>query len=203
MFKIIEKFLFYAFLVLIPLQARMTISWQGNEWNSIFLYLTDLLLVGVFIFAIINTKLKGLRFKKSDFLLILFFLVAAISLFKSVDLGNSIFRLVKLLEFAALYIYIMYRKEFLGLNGIFKAIFAGGVFQAILAIAQFYKQSSLGLKFIEAGKYLPGEPGVATFVSGTEKVMRAYGSFPHPNVLAAFLLLAIFCFYALWLSGHP
>jgi O-antigen ligase len=89
----------------------------------------------------------------------------------------------------------------LGLSGIFKAIFASGVFQAILAIAQFYKQSSLGLKFIEAGSYAPGEAGVATFISGTEKVMRAYGSFPHPNVLAAFLLLAIFCFYALWLSN--
>jgi O-antigen ligase len=198
----IEKILFYAFIFLIPLQIRTTISWQGSEWSSIFLYLTDLLLVGVFIFAIINTKLKGLRFKKSDFILILFFLVAAISLFKSVDLGNSAYRLVKLLEFAILYVYIMYRKEFLGLNGILRVIFASGVFQAILAIAQFYKQGSLGLKFIEAGSYAPGEAGVATFISGTEKVMRAYGSFPHPNVLAAFLLLAIFCFYALWLKSE-
>ena len=201
MLQKIEKILFYIFLFLIPFQIRATISWQGSEWSSVFLYLTDLLLVGVFIFAIINTKLKGLRFKKSDFILILFFLVAAISLFKSVDLGNSAYRLIKLLEFIGLYVYIMYRKEFLGLNGILKVIFASGVFQAILAIAQFYKQGSLGLKFIEAGSYTPGEAGVATFISGTEKVMRAYGSFPHPNVLAAFLFLAIFCFYCLWLSG--
>jgi O-antigen ligase len=94
----------------------------------------------------------------------------------------------------------MYRKEFLGLNNILRVIFASGVFQAILAIAQFYKQSSLGLKFIEAGKYLPGEPGVATFISNGEKIMRPYGSLPHPNILAGFLLLAIFCFYALWLK---
>lgn len=178
----------------------MTISWQGSEWSSIFLYLTDLLLVGVFILAIINTKLKGLRFKKSDFLLILFFLVAAGSLIGSVNLGNSVYRLVKLLEFILVYVYIMYRKEFLGLNNILRVIFASGVFQAILAIAQFYKQSSLGLKFIEAGKYLPGEPGVATFISNGEKIMRPYGSLPHPNILAGFLLLAIFCFYALWLK---
>ncbi|OGZ32867.1 MAG: hypothetical protein A2V69_00635 [Candidatus Portnoybacteria bacterium RBG_13_40_8] len=75
------------------------------------------------------------------------------------------------------------------------------VFQAILAIVQFFKQSSLGLKFIEAGQYLPGAPGVATFISGNEKIMRAYGSFSHPNVLAVFLLLAIFCFYYLWIKG--
>jgi len=203
----LEKFLFYLFLFLIPLQLRMTISWQGSEWSSIFLYLTDLFLVGVFILAIINTKLKGLRFKKSDILLILFFLVAVISLFKSVDLGNSAYRLIKLLEFIGLYVYIMYRfcpkaPSALGpRTNIYKILVLGGVFQSILAIAQFYKQSSLGLKFIEAGSYTPGEAGVATFISGAEKVMRAYGSFPHPNVLAAFLLLAIFCFYALWLSG--
>lgn len=197
-----EKFLFYLFLFLIPLQLRVTISWQGSEWNSIFLYLTDPLLVGVFILAVINTKLKGLRFKKSDFLLILFFLVTLISLFGSVNLGNSVYRLVKLLEFVLLCIYIMYRKEFLGLNNVLKILVFSGIFQSILAIAQFYKQSSLGLRFIEAGKYLPGEPGVATFVSNGEKIMRPYGSFPHPNVLAGFLLLAIFCFYCLWLSGN-
>jgi O-antigen ligase len=79
---------------------------------------------------------------------------------------------------------------------------ASGVFQAILATAQFFKQSSLGIKFIEAGKYFPGAPGIATFLMGDDKVMRAYGSFLHPNVLAGFLLLAIFCFYALWIKNR-
>jgi O-antigen ligase len=201
MLRKIEKILFYVFLFLIPLQLRMTISWQGSEWDSVFLYLTDLLLVGVFILASRDAYKthKSDKPHKTYFFLALFFLIALISLFNSIDLGNSAYRLIKLLEFILLYIYIMYRKEFLGLNRILKILVFSGLFQSILAIWQFYKQSSLGLKFIEAGKYLPGEPGVATFVSGTEKVMRAYGSFPHPNVLAAFLLLAIFCFYYLWL----
>jgi len=197
----LEKFIFYLFLFLIPLQLRAMISWQGGEWDSVFLYLTDLLLVGVFILAVINTRLKGLRFKKSDIFLLLFLLIALISVFASNDRSVSIFRWFKLLEFALLYIYIMYRKEFLGLDNIFKVLVFSGILQAILAIAQFFKQSSLGLRFIEAGTYAPGAPGVATFVSGSEKVLRAYGSFPHPNVLAAFLMLAIFCFYGLWQKG--
>ena len=196
----IEKILFYIFLFLIPLQVRMIISWQGNDWDSTFFYLTDLLLVGVFILAAANTGLKGLRFKKTDFFLLLFLFAAAISIFVSDDKSISVFRFLKLLEFVFLYIYIMYRKEMLKSENLFGILFVSGIFQAILAIAQFFKQSSLGLKFIEAGTYSPGAPGVATFISGAEKVMRAYGSFPHPNVLAAFLMLAIFSFYALWLK---
>ena len=202
-----EKILFFLFLFLIPLQIRKIISWQGSEWDSMFLYLTDILLVVVLSLGIINTKLKGLRLKKSDLFLFLFLIVAAVSIFVSGDKATSIFRLVKLLEFVLVYVYIMYRfcpkaPSALGpRTNIYKILVLGGVFQAILAIAQFYKQSSLGLKFIEAGKYLPGEPGVATFISNGEKIMRPYGSFPHPNILAAFLLLAIFCFYYLWLKG--
>jgi len=196
-----EKILFYLFLLLIPLQLRAIVSWQGSDWNSIFFYLTDLLLVGVFVLAVVNTKLKGLRFKKSDIFLLLFLLVAGISVFAGSDKNVGIFRFLKLLEFVLLYVYIMYRKESVKIAGIYKVFVFGGVFQAILAIAQFFKQSSLGLKFIEAGTYAPGAPGVATFVSGGEKVMRAYGSFPHPNVLAAFLLFAVFSFYTLWLSN--
>ena len=217
---------FYLFLFLIPFQIRATI-WgppAGGEWNSIFLYLTDLLLVGVFI-------LWGYRFYKSHkidrtdrsyrsyFLLAIFLLIAGISIFASSNLGISIYRFVKLLEFAFLYIYVRDPEVRLpqsgglqprtleerdygarSIKGICKVLIASGVFQAILAIAQFYKQSSLGIKFVEAGKYLPGAAGVATFISNDAKIMRAYGSFPHPNVLAGFLLLAIFCFYYLWLT---
>lgn len=200
MLQKIEKILFYLFLFFIPLQIRMTISWQGSEWGSKFLYLTDILLAIVLFLGIINAKLKGLRIKKSDLFLFLFLIIAFLSIFVSGDKAVSVFRWLKLLEFVALYVYIMYRKDFLGVNKIFKIIVFSGVLQSILTIVQFYKQSSLGLKLIEAGAYTPGEPGVATFISGTEKVMRAYGSFPHPNVLAAFLLLAIFCFYAIWLK---
>ncbi len=221
MLQKIEKILFYVFIFLIPFQVRATISWNGNEWNSVFLYLTDLLLVGFLFLGFINAKSKGLCFKKSDLFLFLFFFIALISVFVSSNKSVSIFHLIKLLEFIALYIYISSKiknqkseiknvqpeagsplAENFKIETIFKIIVLSGVLQAILAIVQFYKQSSLGLKFIEAGSYTPGEAGVATFISGAEKVMRAYGSFPHPNVLSAFLLLAIFCFYALFLRNQ-
>jgi len=202
----LEKFLFYSFLFFIPFQIRATISWQGSEWDSIFLYLTDLLLIGFLFFGLIN---KRISFKKTGILFLprrtslglvfLFLGLAGISLFVSTDLGNSIFRLIKLLEFVLLYIYVSKNAHIF--KNLYNVLIVSAVFQSILAIAQFFKQSSLGLKFIEAGQYLPGAPGVATFIMGDDKIMRAYGGFPHPNVLAVFLLFGIFCFYYLWISN--
>src|SRR4030042_173377 len=54
-------------------------------------------------------------------------------------------------------------------------LFFSGVFQAILAIAQFIKQGSIGIKFIEAGVFSPDSPGVANFILNGERIMRSYG----------------------------
>jgi O-antigen ligase len=54
-------------------------------------------------------------------------------------------------------------------------------------------QHMLGLRFL--GEYIAprGTLGLATIDRGTEKLVRAYGTFPHPNILSAFLVLGI-CF---------
>src|SRR3989344_4518577 len=81
-----------------------------------------------------------------------------------------------------------------------KAVVIGGTFQAIVAIIQFIKQSDLGLRLL-------GEPvlnyhlnGIASFYNlAGERVIRAYGTTPHSNILAAYLFLSIFSFYYLWI----
>jgi len=128
--------------------------------------------------------------------LFLFLLIAFISLFISSATKISAFRFLKLLEFALLFIYIFHKKE----TKILQVLLYSGIFQAILAIAQFIKQGSIGIKFVEAGIFSPDSPGVANFILNGERIMRSYGSFSHPNVLAGFLLMAIFAFYAIWLK---
>ena len=205
----LEKTLFYIFLFLIPFQIRMMVypkspsAIGSNEWNSAFLYLGDLIFIAVLALAILR---KGIKFEKKDIFLLLFVAIAGISLFATSSLGISAFRLVKLIEFALLFLYVgtFSGPKALSALGprtnILKILVLGGALQAILAIAQFIKQGSIGIKFVEAGIFSPDSPGVANFILDGEKIMRSYGSFPHPNVLAGFLLLAIFCFYAIWLK---
>ena len=195
----IEKLLFYLFLFLIPFQIRIFLHNNGNEWNSAFFYLADLLLIVVLALAVLR---RGIKFNKKDILLLLFLAIAAVSLFATSSLGISAFRLVKLVEFILLYIYIcsVLSSRRLELRKILSVIFYSGVLQAILAIAQFIKQGSIGIKFVEAGIFSPDSPGVANFILNGERIMRSYASFSHPNVLAGFLLLAIFAFYAIFLQ---
>lgn len=122
-----------------------------------------------------------------------------LSIKNSTDTKLSLFSFLRLMEFAALYFYIKSNAVRLLANGYWLlAILAGGLFQSLIAIAQFLKQSAIGLRFLGESVIAPDMEGVAVFYNSVgEKVMRAYGTTPHPNILAAYLLLSIFCFYYL------
>lgn len=82
----------------------------------------------------------------------------------------------------------------------FRIILSIGVLssiQAIIALAQFYKQTYLGLNKIGEQLISPITLGVAKIVSGETPYIRGYGIFPHPNVLSAFLVVSSLLF--LWL----
>lgn len=198
MLQKIEKLLFYFFLSLISFQIRFFLGNNNGEWNSFFIYLGDIIFFAVLLLWVINNKIpshKSAIKDKRNILLFLFLLIALISVFASSATKISAFRFLKLLEFALLFVYVFHKKE----TKMLQVLFYSGVLQAILAIMQFIKQSSIGIKFLEAGIFSPDSPGVANFILNGERTLRSYGSFSHPNVLAGFLLLAIFCFYSLFL----
>ncbi|MDQ1283774.1 MAG: hypothetical protein QG620_122 [Patescibacteria group bacterium] len=66
-----------------------------------------------------------------------------------------------------------------------------GVFQSIIAIWQFIIQHSVGLFWLKESLISPDVPGVAKIVLNSHKIIRAYGLFPHPNILGGFLLFSI------------
>ncbi|MFO7807484.1 MAG: O-antigen ligase family protein [Candidatus Moraniibacteriota bacterium] len=72
-------------------------------------------------------------------------------------------------------------------------IFISGVFQAIMGLGQFLFQKSLGLVILGESKIAPDILGVAKFELAGEKFIRAYGTFPHPNLFGAFLFLSLVC----------
>lgn len=178
-------------------------------------YATDLILLTLFVFWLINSRsklsyyvlriayyranLKSLILKP-DFFLVLFLAVAAISIKNSSSGVLGIYNFIKLTEFAVFYFYLKnYAFYKFGFSKSLLFIFFGGVFQAGIAVLQFLKQSDLGLRILGESVLAPDLSGVASFFNlHGEKIMRAYGTTPHPNVLAAFLFLSIFCFYFHW-----
>ena len=85
-----------------------------------------------------------------------------------------------------------------------------GIFEAALGFSQFALQHSVGLQVI-GEPYLPAisasvtatklPPGLARIDIGGGKLVRSYGTFPHPNVLAAFLLLTLASLFYFWLAN--
>lgn len=63
--------------------------------------------------------------------------------------------------------------------------------QAVIAIVQYLQQSSLGLSWLGEPLLHPDLVGVAKVDWGGEKIIRSYGTFPHPNVLGGALGIAL------------
>lgn len=71
------------------------------------------------------------------------------------------------------------------------ALFITGAFQAAIGISQFILQKSIGLQILGESDIASTIAGVAKFELAGGKIIRAYGTFPHPNLFAAFLLLTL------------
>ena len=200
----IEKWLFYLSLFFIPFETRIIFTQWGKEfieWNSASLYLTDFLLLAV-IFLWLNRifkKKSKIRIQKTEIALFAFLGISGLSLLKAQNFGLGIYQLIKLFEFGALFLYTKNNiGELFNIEKIFQIFVFGGIAQAAVAIGQFIRQKSFGLGFLDESPISPSISGVAKIVVGGVKLIRPYGLTPHPNVLATFLLIAIFCALALF-----
>jgi len=164
-------------------------------------YATDILLVILFGFWFVRsvTQKGSTRFilRKHDYFLFAFIVISAISIKNTSALYLSGYHFLKLVEFVLFYFYLKtYVMQRFNFSGSLLALIAGGTFQAVIAIVQFLKQSDIGLRLLGEGLLDPQMRGVAVFYNLVgDKVMRAYGTNPHPNILAAYLFLTIFVFY--------
>jgi hypothetical protein len=66
-----------------------------------------------------------------------------------------------------------------------------GVAHSLIGIAQFIAQYSLGLFWLKESLIGPDIAGVAKIIINYQPFIRAYGLFPHPNILGGFLFFSI------------
>lgn len=200
----------YALIFVLPIQTRTLVRSWGigfNEWNSAFLYVSDILLGGLFVLWLRRLILRGsiLRFAfhfSANYFFAAFFILGAISLKNSSFTALGLWQLMHL---AGMFFLFWYTSNALSNLSKFKKslqiLVASGLMQATLGIAQFFKEADLGLRFLGESPLDILSPNVAVFLSlSGERILRAYGTTPHPNVLAAFLMLTLFGLY--WLFRH-
>ncbi|OGE82426.1 MAG: hypothetical protein A3B10_03060 [Candidatus Doudnabacteria bacterium RIFCSPLOWO2_01_FULL_44_21] len=234
----IHEVLFYVFLLFLPLQTRIlynpTSAYIQDYFNyhlAFFVYLTDLILITCFISwflfptnasaseakqSILSFRLlrrsNGLLANANNrffWLILAFFLVILIGMFPVKHLDFGLYQAFKWLELWLLVIYIWqtFHKRFHFIVSC-ATIFVSGLGQAFLGLWQFHVQHGLGLGWL--GEYIApiGTSGLATINVAGEKLIRAYGTMPHPNVFGAFLVFGLFMGFFLVSHGtsketHP
>jgi len=209
---------FYGFLLTFTLSIRKVlflypINGQFNEYTSIYLYLSDVFLILTILIwgyrILYNNKyhlstnpLSSLSLKmfhvehlfrnKLLYIPVLLIIWSGISIIWAENKNLALFRSIKLAEFYLLYLYIVYNVP---RGTLFKRlaqiIISLGVIQSLVAIWQFVIQQSIGLLWLRESIIGIDIAGVAKLIVDGHKIVRAYGLFPHPNILGGFLLISI------------
>lgn len=213
---------FYTILFALPFGTRKLLFQFTpglHEYEGVFLYASDILLA-IFLMA---AAFHYIKYQKSDIrnsenVVVLcpergrraavalgaFLLLAGISLFFAESFGLALYAFVRLVAAAGFAAGIAYvsRQGIVQLRRVLIVLAASAVVQSFIAFAQFVKQGSVGLWFLGESMLSATAPGIAKFAAEGGKIVRAYGTFPHPNVLGAFLAVGLISLCGIWISTN-
>ncbi len=162
------------------------VSGQRIDYLSPTFYLTDTFIFFLFVLHI-KEFLSSIRLPY-----ILFFLFLAINISFSQNALAGWWMFLKLIEFCFLAWSIANKSHNL-VTLLLYTFTIGITFESLLAVFQFFHEGSLGGIFYYFGEryYAASTPGIANASIGGTLVLRPYGTFSHPNVLAGYLLIGL------------
>ncbi len=187
----LDKLLVFLLLLLLPTQLGKhfwpNFSYVEGiriDYLSPTLYLTDLIFVLLFLKNYKEIKLE----KANPYILFLISLVS-LGILISQNPLSGIYFLAKIFEmsFIAVYFYKHVSIDFLT-----RVLSIGLVFESLIALLQFINKGSLNLFYFLGERTFDSQtPNIANAVIDGNLILRPYATFPHPNVLAGFLLTVI------------
>lgn len=219
----IERILWYLFILFLPTQLGKhfwtdfsIVTGIRIDYLSPTLYITDILVFGLFI-CFITTVIKKRNSSKRKsahgtfpfikrrtlFAFLVFLFLLSTSLFSTRPL-LSFYGFFKLLEFSFLAYYVGSKiHQYKQLQNIALIFGISSLFESLLAIGQYVNQGSLNGFFYFFGErtFTGSTPGIANADINGALILRPYGTFPHPNVLAGYEFIAIVLIFSFLLHG--
>lgn len=198
MIQRLERFVYYALIFSIIFQFGKHF-WpkfsfvQGIrvDYLSPTLYIHDILISLLFLLVIFNKREDLLSFLKNKLFLSSIVVLVLSSIFVSVP-SAAFFGIIKFIEFAFLAFYSAYFFKKSQLRMFLRILLVCSFCVSVIAILQFTFQHSLGGIFYYLGErtFNASTIGIAVFHHSGVSVLRPYATFPHPNVLAFYLLFS-------------
>lgn len=204
----LHRRLFFLLLVLLPTQLGLHFwpSWsvvlgRRMDYLSPTLYLTDIVIISIislwFFQSVLQDSYDVLRLIRYTKYILPIFFFALFNIWFAVNRFVAIYDWIKVLEFVLLGLYVVRTKPtrdvvVLGLS-------VGVLYSSGIAIAQFILQHSVGglLWWLGERAFSLSTPGIALLSwcispwMSCKELLRAYATFPHPNVLGGYLAVAM------------
>lgn len=190
----LETLLFSFLILLLPTQLGKHF-WP--DWSLVYslkidylavkIYLWDLLIYGLLFVYLVNKPLINWR-ALSVFGIFIF--LSCISLVFVEDWGVGISRLVNWIPAGLFGVYLASKPGEFIREKILRFLPSALIFSAALAFLQFLFSGSIGFWILGERAFNLSTPGIATFNWYGQVFLRPYATFPHPNVLGAFMLLS-------------
>jgi O-antigen ligase len=201
-------------LFLLPWQTRwifhdVLINGQVWEYGRFSLLGTEIILWALVIWRLVLDKPKWAGFKPA-LTNSIFGPILALLIFGAISIiwaDNKLLALnyERLLLQAILFAWLIVsylktlNKEKIFLSVPFIAFLASACLQSLLALYQFFTQTTFACKWLGLSLLDPKLAGTVVIEFADQRWLRAYGAFQHPNILGGFLGLAlIICLIALW-----
>ena len=188
-----EKVIFYLILLFLPTQLGKhfwpdfsMVDGIRVDYLSPTIYVTDVFIILLFIFFCLNHRETIKKVFSIKYLVLSIFLLIGIIFSKSPALG--FYGFLKLIEFG---FFGFYTANYL--RGASFCFVIGIIFESLLGIAHYLNQGSIGgvMYFFGEREFNQSTPGIANASINGELVLRPYGTFSHPNVLAGYLTIVM------------
>ena len=193
--KRIESFLLFLTILFLPTQLGRhfwpDFSYVYSlkvDYLSPTLYFWDILLLLLWVVFLIS----GRHINRLALIFFYFFVLSqALSLvFNSSAFGVGLIRLEQYTIAGLFGVYIAsLKKEEIG--KIYLPLTLAVLGETVLAILQFFKGGTIGLWILGERTFSLSTPAIAKFDFYGREFLRPYGTFPHPNVLAGFILITL------------
>lgn len=162
-------------------------------YTDFFLYPSDLFLGLTVACGLLAPLVAGARLKRGPWYFFFPFLVLVaqsfVSALTSIDPALTIYHSVRMLFLFGLYLALVNTP--LCAEWVVIPLALAVMIQGSVGIAQFFKQSSLGLQGWGELSLNPAETGVSILRYDDVRILRAYGLTDHPNLLGGFLTFAL------------
>ena len=202
----INRFGVYILAFVLPLQTRYIYSLgflreQVWEYSTISIFVVEVFITILIFLALLykifnhdeDLKVRNRRMLNIEVLGVIFLTVVFVSVFFADNVQVALMGFIRLLIGVGLAFLLLTAK--FSLHKFAQIFLFSGVLQSIFGIYQFYSQKVFASTLLGVSEKMPWISGISVIKTVDERFLRAYGTLPHPNILAAFLVTAlVVCF---------